>query len=45
MVTKYQVIQDVIYNMEGLDNIISGHFKWEMFLSCEIDRNWIKHAL
>ena len=45
VVTRYQVIQDVIYYMEGFNTNISAQFKCKMFLSWAIDKYFIEHNL
>ena len=42
MVTKCQMIQEVIYIMGHFNTNISAHFKWEMLIGWAIDQNCIK---
>lgn len=45
MMTKCQVIQDVIFSMKVFKINISVHFNWETFLSWAIHWNCIEHDL
>lgn len=45
MMTKCQVIQDVIFSMKVFKINISVHFNWETFLSWAIHWNCIEHYL